>query len=380
MNTNEDIIKAVSASMPEEYAQKLAGLSSEQVFGVMTDFPHVANSFISTLTNKVTKSLIYSKIFNNPLKFLKKDKLEYGDSIEQLFVEMAQVKGFTGHWIDETGANTPEADLIRKLAPEVEAMYITLNVDYKLKTTVFDKALKKAFFQEGGLSNLIGQIVGSITSSAEFKEFTLMKDVYEKLISEGKQIKKVADDGTVEFGDINVGTSQPIKKELHTVKIEGATKAEKMKNLSEAIRETVGYMKFPSKKYNLADKLVWSNPDEMMLITTPTTIAKMDVNVLADAFNMSKTDLNTRTIQVDSMPDGIFKNSDETGATVVPVIDKTRKPIAVLMSNDFLQIRDTFQGAGTFHNPEGLYTNHFANREGLFATCLFENITVFYEE
>lgn len=380
MATNDKIIQSVSAQMPTEYAERLAGLTSEQVYGVMVDFPHVANSFISTLTNKVTKSLIYSKIFNNPLKFLKKDKLEYGDSIEQLFVEMAQVKGFTGHWIDDAGSNTPEADLIRKLAPEVEAMYITLNVDYKLKTTVFDKALKKAFYQEGGLQNLIGQIVGSITSSAEYKEFTLTKDVYEKLIGEGKQIKKIADDGTTEFGEINSGTSMPIKQELHTVKIEGATKKEKMLNLSEAVRETVGYMKFPSKKYNLAGKLVWSNPEEMMLLTTPTTIAKMDVNVLADAFNMSKAELNTRTLLVDTMPKGIFKNSDTTGESMKPVIDETRKPIAVLMTKDFLQIRDTHQGAGTFHNPEGQYTNHFANREGIFATCLFENITVFYEE
>ena len=302
MATNEEVIGSVASEMPTELAEKITGMKATEVWGVMEQYPTIANSFINTLTNKVTKSVIYSKIFENPLKFLKKPMLHYGDSIEELFVEMAQVKGFTGHWHDES--KTPEADLIRKLIPEVSALYISINVDYKLKTTVMDKSLRKAFFQEGGLSNLVGQIIASITSSAEYKEFKLTKDVYQKLIAEGKAIKKINEDGTVEYTEINNGLNLPIKQTPYIVKIEGSTSKEKMLNLSEAIRETVGYMKFPSNKYNLASKLVWSKPEEMMLITTPTTKAKLDVQALAHTFNISLAELNTRTILVDEMPEG----------------------------------------------------------------------------
>ena len=51
------------------------------MLNIAQTYPNVLNSFINTLTNKVTKSLIYSKIFTNPLKELKKGALEYGDFI-----------------------------------------------------------------------------------------------------------------------------------------------------------------------------------------------------------------------------------------------------------------------------------------------------------
>ena len=377
--TNEQILSKVTSEMPKEYGEKIEGKSSAEVFAIMQDYPAVANSFINTLTNKVTKTLVYSKLFNNPLKELKQGVLEYGDSIEELFVQMASIKGFTGNWDDN--AKTPEADLIRQLTPKVTAMYIRVNVDYKGKTTIFDKQLRKAFMSSTGLQGLVMQIVGSITSGMEFKEFLLTKTTLNALVHEGKQIKQVKEDGTIELEVVNTGTKLPIKQTPYIVKCADA------KALSKELRETVGLMKFPSNKFNLAKELTWSQPEEMILVTTPALIAELDVDVLASSFNVSKADLNTRTVLVDEMPKGIFKagttalvNKAPTAidGTNVPTADTTKIPKAMLISKDLLQIWDTHQGAGSFYNPEKGYTNHFGNREGIFATCLFENMAIFY--
>lgn len=377
--TNEKIIAKVASEMPTEHAERIGKLRGAELLSVFENYPNTLNSFINTLTNKVSKSLIYSKIFENPLKAMKKGKLEYGDSIEQLFVEMAQVKGFTAHW-DNGG--TEEADLIRKLVPKVTAMYITANADYKSKATVMDKQLRKAFMNEGGLNKLVMQIVGSISSAMEFKEFNLTKVAVNGLIGEGKGVTHVADDGHIETASINSSQANaPIAQQPFIINTGGD-----MRKLSKELRETVGFMKFPSTKYNLAKQLVWSNPSDMVLITTPTTIAELDVNVLADTFNMSKAELTTRTILIDEMPKGIFKGDNELkdkdpqeiAHTETITSDATKKPLAIVMEEDLLQIWDTHQGAGTFHNPQGEYTNHFANREGIFATCLFSNLAVFY--
>ena len=374
---NIEITKEVVKNMPKEYSQHITELDGVSMLKVFDNYPNVANSFITTLTNKVTKTLIYSKIFNNPLKSLKKGKLDYGDSIEELFVQMAQIKGFTAHW---DNGNSEEADLIRKLVPKVSSLYIQVNVDFKSKTTVMDKQLKKAFLNEGGLSNLVSQIVGSITSATEYKEFEITKNVLNSLVAECKTISHIDDNGDCVTQNIGVGSNNPVKQTPYIVNTDGD-----ILKLSQEIRETVGLMKFPSNKFNLAKELTWSQPNEMVLVTTPTVIAKLDTQVLASAFNISKADLVTRTILVDELPKGIFKGSSEledkkptTLSSETITCDTTKKPIAILISEDLLQIWDTHQGAGTFHNPSGEYTNYFANREGIYATCLYSNFAIFY--
>ena len=373
---NEQIIKAVSQELTSDISEQIEGKSSVELLAVFDDYPNVKNAFINTLTNKVAKSVIFSKIFSNPLKELKKGKVEYGESIEELFVQMAMAKNFGENWEDST---SPEADLIRKLKPKVTAMYITVNFDKKYKTTVMDKQLRKAFINEYGLSNLVMQIVSSITSQAEYQEFLATKGTMLNLVAECKNKSLDAEHKTESDVSLPIGT---VVKQ--TPYIRQATTA---KDLVQGIREEVGNMKFPSNKYNLAKELNWVNPQDLVLMTTPSVSADIDVNVLASAFNVSSTDVTTKTILVDEMPKGIFKSTsalvDKTpydlssGNTIS--CDTTKKVKAILFDKDLLQIWDTYQATGTFYNSESNYTNHFANREGIFAVCSFANMVVFYE-
>lgn len=373
---NDQIIKAVVNEMGEDVKQHAEGKSGVELLSVFDDFPNVKNAFVNTLTNKITKSVIFSKIFNNPLKELKKGKLEYGESIEELFVQMAMSKNFGESW---ESSGTPEGDLIRKLKPKVTAMYISVNFDKKYKTTVFDKQLRKAFINEYGLSNLVMQIVGSITSQAEYQEFLATKQTMLSLVSECKN-KGLDADHKIE-SDTAIPIGKVVKQTPYVVNTPTA------KDLLKAIRTEVGNMKFPSTKYNLAKELNWSNPQDLMLMTTSETIADIDVNVLAGAFNVSMTDINTRTILVDEMPKGIFQKTSIELVDKTPTdlpsgtveCDTTKKPVAILFDKDLLQIWDTYQATGTFYNAEGNYTNHFANREGIFAVCSFANMVVFYK-
>lgn len=373
---NEQIIKAVSQELTSDISEQIEGKSSVELLAVFDDYPNVKNAFINTLTNKVAKSVIFSKIFNNPLKELKKGKVEYGESIEELFVQMAMAKNFGENWEDST---SPEADLIRKLKPKVKALYCTVNFDKKYKTTVMDKQLRKAFVNEYGLSNLVMQIVSSITSQAEYQEFLATKGVMLNLVAECKNKSLDAEHKAESDASLPIGT---VVKQ--TPYIRQATTA---KDLVQGIREEVGNMKFPSNKYNLAKELNWVNPEDLVLMTTPSVNADIDVNVLASAFNVSSTDVTTKTILVDEMPKGIFKSTSEL-VDKAPYdlssdnsisCDTTKKVKAILFDKDLLQIWDTYQATGTFYNAEGNYTNHFANREGIFAVCSFANMVVFYE-
>lgn len=373
---NEQIIKAVSQELTSDISEQIEGKSSVELLAVFDDYPNVKNAFINTLTNKVAKSVIFSKIYSNPLKELKKGKVEYGESIEELFVQMAMAKNFGENWEDST---SPEADLIRKLKPKVTALYCTVNFDKKYKTTVMDKQLRKAFVNEYGLSNLVMQIVSSITSQAEYQEFLATKGVMLNLVAECKNKSLDAEHKTESDVSLPIGTV--VKQTPYIRQVTSA------KDLVQAIREEVGNMKFPSNKYNLAKELNWVNPQDLVLMTTPSVIADIDVNVLASAFNVSSADVTTKTILVDAMPKGIFKSTSalvdkspyalSSGNTIS--CDTSKNVKAILFDKDLLQIWDTYQATGTFYNAEGNYTNHFANREGIFAVCSFANMVVFYE-
>ena len=373
---NEQIIKAVSQELTSDISEQIEGKSSVELLEVFDDYPNVKNAFINTLTNKVAKSVIFSKIYSNPLRELKKGKVEYGESIEELFVQMAMAKNFGENWEDST---SPEADLIRKLKPKVTALYCTVNFDKKYKTTVMDKQLRKAFVNEYGLSNLVMQIVSSITSQAEYQEFLATKGTMLNLVAECKNKSLDAEHKTESDVTLPIGTV--VKQTPYIRQVSSA------KDLVQAIREEVGNMKFPSDKYNLAKELNWVNPQDLVLMTTPSVIADIDVNVLASAFNVSSADVTTRTILVDEMPKGIFKSTSalvdkapyvlSSGNTIS--CDNSKNVKAILFDKDLLQIWDTYQATGTFYNAEGNYTNHFANREGIFAVCSFANMVVFYE-
>ena len=333
MATNEEVIQAVKEQMKPEDARLLADVKTGvDLLSATADYPDVRNSFIETLTNKVSKSLIYSKIYSNPLKIFKKGKLEYGDSIEELFVQMAMSKNFGEHWDD--GAQTPEADLIRKLTPKVTAMYISTNFDKKYKTTTTNKQLKKAFTSEGGLSRLIMQIVGSITSSAEFQEFEYTKKIVNNLVANCQNWTLDIDHKTETPKDLK-GTV--VKQTPYVVNTPTP------KDLIKEIKTVVEDMRFPDTKYNLAKEKNWCNPEDLVLLTTADVVADIDVNVLAGAFNVSMTDVKTRTIVINEMPDGIFQKNAETELVDKSPVDistsdtlakSSKKPKAILMDKD----------------------------------------------
>lgn len=377
MKSNEELIQAVKQEMPEHDQKVLEGVTSGVAFlQVAEQYKPIMNSFIETLTNKIAKSLIFSKIYENPLKQLKKGKLEYGETIEELFVQMAVAKNFGEHWGD--GSNTPEADLIRKITPKVTAMYTRTNFDKKYKTTVMDKQLRKAFTTEHGLAKLVLQIIGSLTSQAEKQEFIYTKKIMNSLVENCQSWGLDADHGV----ETNVDLKGTVVKQTPYI----VNCGNDPKKLIKEIKTVVGDMTFPSTKYNLAKEENWCNPENLVLITTSDVSADIDVNVLASAFNVSMTDIKTKTILVDKMPEGIFKNqtaltdkkphdilSSESIST-----DKTKTPKAILCDEDLFQIWDEYQGTETFRNGDGRYTNYFANREGTFAVCTFANMAIFY--
>lgn len=365
---NREILEALT-NESMEIAEKinLEDYSAErgmEVYQTLMDYPTLKNEFISTLVNKVVRTQFFSKVFENPLTLFKKGELPYGTTIEQLFVEMADVKGFREHF---EGNTTFEADLILANKPKVKVKYITKNFEYEAKASISQAQLKNAFMSEEGLSNLINQIISQLMNGMKYKDFTDVLALL-KASADAKQLVMNGDTGMTKEQALS---SSEIAQPMATISVDYSNAA----NLVEAIRATAGEMAFPSDRFNMAGVNTWSNREDLVFITTPQVSAKLDVSVLAHAFNISSADVKIHTVEI---PEASMPKRFATGVGAHGGEDK--QCLGFLVDRDFIQIWDTLQHTATFENPDRLHTNTFAHHQGILACAYFANACAFLAE
>ena len=307
--------------------------------------------------------------------------LPFGYSLEQIFVNMAESKGFWEHW--DTSGDAVK-DLVGMKKPSIKTLYIERNFAYKYKTTISDQQLRTAFQDQNGLSRLVEQVVSSVYSKAYFDEFNDKNRIlaaharaaylgYDT--TTGKATEKALSNTVLPSG----------KNEAVMVLGEHESQEAKAKAISKAIRTLAGKMTFPTDSYNSAGVKQWSERNQLIYITTPEEQAELDVEVLANAFHMDKADVNVRVIVVDELPSTFNIESakaakvDAYGTVLSCALSATRdnrtcKCRGILMDADFIQAYDTLVESRTFENGEGLYTNYFFHKQGIMSTCYFGQI------
>jgi hypothetical protein len=269
----------------------------------------VANEFMNTLLNMLVKVHLHTKLFNNPLKGLKKGKKPLGDSVEEIYNNFLKAKKY-----DPVGG-----DLLKRKLPDTKTVYHRMNRQDKYEVTVTQQGLKTAFASWENLQAYINDIIAKLKSSAELDEFTLMKHLI-KLAVEQKALKEVT------IADPNLGETQG-------------------KEFIKAVKTVSGDMVFPSSRNNAyltaqdtdtVPIVTMSSKEEQVLIIDNATNVSVSVDVLASLFNMSVAEFNdTRKIVIDAFDDPSIR--------------------CALVDEGFFQIYDDLEFFTSFFNPEGLY-------------------------
>lgn len=351
---NTEILNSLRNEMSLEYQDKVPVATNEnymEVASILFSYPTLANEFISTLTNRVVKTKFFNKVFNNPLKMLHKGDLPFGKSLEQLFVEMAEVKGFDEHFTD---SSSEEGDLIKSVKPVIKPSYISQNFKYKFKTSISHHQLKGAFTSNNGLQELVKAILDSLYSSVYYKEYIDMKKILlnnnedssgGSNIGQGIADRIYADDSLKETAICYIGNGN-----------------DKYRKLLKGLKLYSSKMMFPSDKYNINKVKTFSNKEELIIFITPEAKVEVDVDVLAGVFNLDKAETRVRTIEV-----------DELG-----VIDG-KNVVSILADSTLIQAYDTVNESNSFYNPDKLTTNIFMHRHGIIASCDFAQSVIFVE-
>ena len=325
-------IRANASATYQERIPEATRTNLEDIRFAMIDADNVqvANEFMQTLLNKVVKSIVHTKIFNNPLKSLKKGKKPLGDTIEEIYTNF--IKGQAPDKVGET--------LLQRNLPDTKVVYHRMNYQQQYSITVDQRKLSKAFTSYANLETYINDIISKLYSSASLDEFMNMKQLLKSAITNGAM--KV------------VNISNPLQSK---------TNAE---SFIKAVKTTSANMVFPSTNWNgylTAQKVdtlpitTFSEKKEQILIIDATTDVSVGVDVLASAFNMSIVEFNdTRKIVVDEIGEGVH---------------------ACLVDEAFFQVYDDFFAITSFYNGKGVYTNYYLNVDQTLAYSPLVNAVAF---
>jgi hypothetical protein len=125
------------------------------------------NAFLNALINRIGRVIITSKMYENPWAGFKKGLLEYGETVEEIFVNIAKP-----HQFDQSKS---ESEVFKREIPDVRAEFHPMNYQKFYKVTVSNDQLRQAFLSVQGITDLIGRIIDSLYTGANFDELISMK-------------------------------------------------------------------------------------------------------------------------------------------------------------------------------------------------------------
>ena len=349
-----DIVSAVFASSDVFANAPDITNTSESIRNIgkyIMDYEPRKNAFISALVNRIGMVIITSKLYTNPLARFKKGMLEYGETVEEIFVELAKPFQF-----DPAVAET---NIFKREIPDVRAAYHTLNFQKFYKTTISNDQLRQAFLSWQGITDLISRIVDSLYTSMNYDEFLVMKYMIATAALEGN------------IGGINIP------------EIDAAN----AKSAVSIVKGISNKMEFMSSKYNMAGVHNYVNKRDQIILINSTSDAIIDVEVLAAAFNMDKAEFMGQRVLVDDFADIDNERLAMLFASDPTYIPLTSEEIAmlksipiVLVDAAWFMIFDHYMNMTEQYNGEGLYWNYWLHVWRVFSYSPFANAVLFTTE
>lgn len=350
-NTASEVLNAIKNSSTVYYKEHVPycqpnAQSIMQVGNIIMDDPLLLNEAVPTLVNRIGLVLVNKKLINNPWGRFKKGTMDYGSTIEDIFVNIASGASF-----DPAKA---ESEVFKRKAPDVRSQFFLVNYRTVYKNTIEYARLKQSFLSENGIVDLIEKITSSLVDAEAYDEFLVMKYMLARQILDGK---------------------------LKVVEVPAISTAN-AKAIVSKIKEVSNKMTFPNSDFNLAGVITKDEKTGQFLIDSSDFDAIASVEVLASAFNLDKAEFNGINMLVDGFGGiDLARVEGLLGDTYVEITTDELEALnaipAVLVSDDFFMIYDQLRSMETIRNPEGLYYNTFLHAWKVFATSAFAQACVF---
>ena len=345
-----DILNTIRQNASMEYQNLVPEVTKEsdipKVGEVLYGYPALANQFLSTLVNRIASVRVKSATFNDDYVELKKGYLEFGETVEEVFVSIAKAREFS--------AEKAESRELKRTLPDVKTAFHAMNYRVQYPVTIQDEDLRTAFTSMEGVQDLIARIVDAVYTANEYDEYLLFKYLMIKAIAHGKMYPVSIGDGT------------------------------DMKEAAVAFRGMSNQLGFMSTKYNISGVHTTTPRADQYIFMDAKYNAQYDVNVLASAFNMDKATFMGKLKLIDDWTtfdnerfDVITANSDQIEPITAEELALMKNVKAVLVDREWFQFYDNKNEFTEKYVASGMYWNYFYNVWKTVSSSPFSNAIVF---
>lgn len=298
--------------------------------------PDVQNEFISSLINRIVYTQFETKFFRNPLRVLEGDRIPLGSAGQEIYVNPAKGRKFNGD--DFVG-------ILSKYEADVKVQYMNLNMDLQYPVSIQRQTLKKAFVSWGDLETFIEQLSNSLYNGAYIDQYKFTKYVMAGAYKDNKAI-------------------------IETVT--GVSDESTAKAFVTRARELFLNFQTPSNEYNAWSKMggygrpitTWTNPEDIVFIISNKLRSYLDVNILAEAFNIDRTTLLGNIISIDN-----FDMYNDDGEKIYD----GSNIVGMIADKSWFRIKEQDMFLDTAYNPNNRTYQYYLNVIKMYNFSLFAN-------
>lgn len=343
-----DILNVIRQNANYEYQSLVPEITDEseipKVGEILYGTPALANTFINALVNRIALVRVKSAVFNNAYAELKKGYLQYGETVEEVFVGITKARIFS--------AEKAASRELKRTLPDVRSAFHAINWRVQYPVTIQNDELRQAFTSIQGVQDLIAKIVDAVYTGAEYDEYLLFKYLLIKGIAHGK-LAPIGFDA----GDMN--------------------------NAASTFRGVSNKITFMRNDYNAAGVTTATPRDDQVIFMDADFNAKFDVEVLARAFNMDNAKFMGKLHLIDDWTTFDNERFEEIRAESDSIEEVTPEELAllanvkaVILDKEWFQIYDNLIQFTEKYVSSGLYWNYFLTIFKTVSSSPFSNAVV----
>ena len=344
--TGVDVLNAIRASMPVVYQSRIPQATQDNIkeFGnSISKIPVIQNSFVSILVNKIGMTVIKNKMYKNKLKEFQRGDLNFGQTIEEIYVDLIKAKVYE----EEPSANNL-ADVYAINKPNIKVMYHVVNSQLVYPITIKRQDLIQSFYSVSYFEDFIAKIFEAVYSSEELDEFIQTKALIHNYMTAPEE------DGV-----------EPVNR-FYNVHVDAIDDEVSAKAFARVLRSYSNKLEFMNNIYNYAGVTTHTPKADQVLFVNTDVDAFLDVEVLAYAFNMNKADVESvvgRKVVLDDFGDKSDTNTQ-----------------AILVDRDWFMIYNQLYEMREQPNELHLYWQHFLHVWKAYSVSKFANAVRFTTE
>jgi hypothetical protein len=304
------------------------------------DNPNVMNEFMNVLVQRIVYTQVDIKLFNNPLRVLEGDRIPLGSIGQEIFINPARGRRFN---VDDF------AGLLAKYEADIKVQYHHLNSDLQYCVTITRAKLKDAFVSWSTLENFIDGLTQSLYNGAYIDQYNMTKGLVSSAYASNQVRVEV----------ISNPNTEALAKEFITKARTMFLNMQTPTPNFNAWRQVGGYGR---------DILTWSNPEDIVFLVRNDIGAYLDVNVLAQTFNIDRSVLLGNIIYIND-----FNEYDNEGN----LIFDGSNIVGMIADKSWFRIKEQETTMDEFYNANNRTWQYYLNVVRMYSYSLFANAVVF---